>query len=408
MDEQTACAGQAPLIQDEPENDGVRNIIRRAYQCTELRFSPVALLPNIKADVPAGSEAVGVPYSSSRLESLYVPNCVSLHSYMTAIRNPNSYLYTRLSDSPNSRGYMGSVCSAFVSWCFDLPCVYTTHQLGMLPFMQLCDRQGPDALFPGCMLLHADDHVALVSAVWRDAEGHVQQAEICEECHPHTKRRRFPPETLRANYLDKGYLIYRFLGAADVRYVPTPWSPLPGDDPIAPPYCAQLSPRHGDCANWRPGEPVEIDVLDDGGFTHARVLRGETCVCELPIPADRLLVFRQLEPGSYRVCLTDGTCQSACVFFCIVDTSVSVTDLGSGTAKLTFRSKNAVPLWYAWCHADGLHFRAVRRAYSLTPEQAAAGEVVTTFQPGSWLFKVEFRTPYGVFSSDLVPQTISG
>ena len=49
----------------------------------------------------------------------------------------------------------------------------------------------------------------------------------------------------------------------------------------------------------------------------------------------------------------------------------------------------------------------MRRAYVLKDAEIAAGEVITTYEPGVWKFKVQFVTPYGGYSSDLMDGVIS-
>ena len=236
-------------IHDVPSSEGVRNAIRRAHQCAYLTYTPPVLLPNIKEDVPAGTTVRGIAYSSVRIESLYVPNCVSLDTYMTAMQNPNSYLYTRVSATPNSRGYMGTVCSAFVSYCLNMPCVYTTHQLAQVDNVQQTEDQTVQGLELGAMLLHTSDHVALVTDVIRDDNGLVIGAEVSESVHPRVVSRLWTADEVKAKYLDKGYGIYRYLRIDEVPYAPTPWVRLPDEEPAVPYVNLNLSPRRGDKAN---------------------------------------------------------------------------------------------------------------------------------------------------------------
>ena len=401
------CEKTIAGIHDVPASEGVRNAIRRAHQCAYLTYTPVADLPNIKEDVTAGTTVRGIAYSSVRIEGLYVPNCASLDTYMTAMLNPNSYLYTRISPAPNSRGYMGTVCSAFASYCLNLPCVYTTHQLAQVENIQAVEDQTVQGLELGALLLHVSDHVAVVTDVIRNEQGQVVGAEVSESIHPRVVSRLWTADEVKEKYLDKGYGIYRSLLIDSVPYTPSHWVRLP-DEPAAVPYVnPNLSPRRGDKANWRKEEPVEIDVTDPADYSKAKLCRGSECVSVTDLPEDRVLRYRGLEAGTYSVCLTDGVKDSDPVSFIVVDVSVTVEDLGGGTAKIRFSSPNASAGWYAWLFTEGREVLSVKRAFVLTEAEKKAGEVITTYEPGSWKFKVEFYTPYGGYSSDLVDAVIS-
>ncbi len=394
-------------IHDVPASEGVRNVIRRAYQGAYLTYTPVTTLPNIKEDVPAGTTVRGIAYSSVRREALYVPNCASLDSYMSAMRNPNSYLYTRVSTTPNSRGYMGTVCSAFVSWSLNLPCVYTTHQLASLEDVEAVRDQSVQGLTLGAMILHTSDHVSIVTDVVRDEAGKVIAAEISESVHPRVRSKFWTPQEITEKLLNKGYGIYRYKHIDSVPYTPSPRVPLPGETLPEPWVNPCLAPRRGDKANWRLGEPVEIDVTDGAGFTKAKLYKDETCVSVTDLPADGVLRYDGLGYGSYRVCLTDGARDSEPVYFIVTGASITAEDLGGGRARIRFSSPNARPGWYAWCFTSGRDEWAVKRAFPLTEAEKEAGEVITAYEPGFWRFKVEFFTEYGGYSSDMAEAVIS-
>ena len=80
-------------VSDVPENIGVLNTILNMKQMAEVKYTPLASLPQQSGNFVAGVQKKGLPYSSTRPEALFVPGNVSLHTFMTAIQNPNSYLY---------------------------------------------------------------------------------------------------------------------------------------------------------------------------------------------------------------------------------------------------------------------------------------------------------------------------
>lgn len=394
-------------IRDIPKNDGVLNAICRALQCVNIKYTTTAVLPAQKGDYAADTTIQGIIYSSTRNEKLWVPNCVSFDSFMTALKSPNSYIYTRQVDNPNGKTYMGCVCSSFVCYCYDLPCVYTTHQIGELENMILLDHQTPYALELGDCLLLEDTHIVLVTDIIRDIRGRMKQIGLTEAAPPHMITNYRTPAWVQ-NYMDtKHFKIYRYADIINVTYTPTQWVAVENEKQVTPVFNHNLCPRRGDRSNWPEGETVEIDVLNAESYTHAKLYKNDTLVSTDSIGA--VLTYSNLEYGSYKVCLTDGTNDSDFVYFIVVNNTVTVTDRGNGTARVSFSSANATPVWLDWCESNSSDsdYKASYHAEAIADSDRTAGYRDTTYEAGTYLFDVEFRTEYGVMSSTLVSATIT-
>lgn len=401
------------IFHDQPENEGVKNVLLRAKQCLDLSYTTKAVLPAQKGDLNPGTEVKGVIYSSTRKESLYVPNAVSFETYLTALHNHNSYIYTRISELANSRTYYGMVCSSFISYCYDLPCVYTTGQLGTLKEFERIGKQDVDHLELGDMLLKVKDHVGIVTGIDRDESGRVLRVSVTDSAKPTTRVRTFSRKGFAEKWLKNKFVIYRYSEIASVPFAYSLWA----DEGFTPRYNENLSPRRGDKANWPLGERVEIDVLDSKGYDRAELYRDGVRYVVQSIPKNRCLRYEGLPSGKYEVYLTKGKHRSQPASFMVVDTMVEVEALGNGQVKISFASSNATPKWYAWCctdeaapawSEDGRNTRegdlsnwylATWRAYALTDEDRSQGFVISREKPGKWHFKVEFETEYGVISS---------
>lgn len=395
---------------DLPNSQGVRNAIDRAMQSVELSIVTRAVLPGQKGDVAPDTRVDGVMYSSTRQESLYVPNAVSFESYLSAASNPKSYLYTRVSELRNSRTYYGSVCSSFISYNYDLPCIYTTHQLGLLDGLVYLEDQSIDNIRLGDMILKRDSHVCMIVGVERTPDGRIINLVEAEARAPQVRVRTYSRREFNDNWLNAGYDIYRYTKINDVPPADTSWEKHFHLN-------ENLCPRRGDKANWPLGETVEIDVLNAASYERAVLTRGSEVVSVSAIPEDFCLRYEDLSSGSYQVYLTGPEGQSRPASFLVVDTRIGAEVLEDGNVKLTFSSSNAKPSWYAWCYPDTNHaggvlsktsrdYMAVSRAYALTAEEQANGFVLTNHDPGTWLLKVEFETDYGQISSDFVQVSV--
>ncbi|MBR6747827.1 MAG: hypothetical protein IKM07_02730 [Clostridia bacterium] len=129
------------LICDKPRSRGVENVLRRCRQLLDITWSPVMevqinprkYIQSTRSGKPhTQPEAyTGIPYSSSRILNCFVGLDVSIDTFVTAVDNPASVLYTRdLSDFDepafnctirNTFFTYGTVCSTFVNYALGLP-----------------------------------------------------------------------------------------------------------------------------------------------------------------------------------------------------------------------------------------------------------------------------------------------
>lgn len=415
----------AQLIHDVPENIGVLNVINRAYQMAKLTYTTAADLPTqvnteqYPGYVPAGEKVTGVMYSSVRSEGLYVPQCVSLHTYMTALLNPNSYIYKKTEPEPhyNALTYYGAVCSSMVAWCYGIDDVVpTTISFANYPGMEIIENQSPYGLKLGDMLNYAGSHIAIVTDIVRDWRGRISKIEVTDQVnyssHPMTRSRSLSPESIQSQYFDNRYVAYRYHYIYKVPYTPSPWVNL-YDETGEPVYSEFLSPRRGEDANWRLGETVEIDVMDVAEYTQAVLEKYDAAdeewdaVDTRSIPAGLLLSYASLDAGRYRAYLTDGTASCDPVHFDVMSVSVSYA-ASEGAVAVSFASDMGIPASVSFCVADpdSSDYRAVSSFCVLSDAEIETGAAVIPHASGTFLMKVEFKTRFGLYSSDLTEVTI--
>lgn len=266
---------------DVPENIGVLNAILNAKQLAEIPITPLASMPQKAGDWAAGKTKYGLPYSSSRVEEGFVPNFVSLYTFMTALRNPNSYLYTvdlgEAYNNQNGTTYYGTVCSVFCAYALNIVPNYTTHQWQDVPGMEYVPWQSVYALKLGDTICHhTSGHVVMVTDITRNKRGKIGKITITEAATVKVKVTEYTPEELAAAFPTEDYAFHRYSKINEVQHIQSPFVAVEDETPLEFTYNTALIPRKGDKANWLQGVPVEIDLLAKSGYNAVEVYKDET------------------------------------------------------------------------------------------------------------------------------------
>ena len=104
---------------DIPDNRGMRNAMRKAKQLSNIQWTPLADIPANDGYVFAnGTTYTGMPYSSVKECMKFVGKDVSFRTFMTAVHNPYSLLYTENVSAENSQSgygfeYHGENCASY-------------------------------------------------------------------------------------------------------------------------------------------------------------------------------------------------------------------------------------------------------------------------------------------------------
>lgn len=221
-------------------SQGVRNLVKRAYQLTDIQWTPAADLEgwkNLEKNrFLAGETYTGLPYGQPHRSGSYVPWETSLAQFLEQAADPESPMYSAQAVSQvqqNPAPYFCCECSAFVSYAWGLPTRETTYTLG--EYGTLVGNQVTDLQVGDC-LLQVGRHARLVTDMTYDADYRLTGIEISEERAPAARRIWYlagsalhPLTELQTEYLDKGYVILRFNRRDEVGYTHDCASPLEGD-----------------------------------------------------------------------------------------------------------------------------------------------------------------------------------
>ena len=323
-------------IPDVPDSRGMENALRRARQLADLRWTPVAPMPAI---VSAGDEEkriyktffrpwcpqTGANYSAARFDEKYVGSSISFETYMTALSNPNSVLYTRSLHGKAllTSAYYGTVCSQFASYMFDLPFHIDCQQW---PFLNGIEQINPEPLenLRLCDILNErTKHTAVITGITRDEDGTVLDITVTDSTLPQVRTKTYLPLEFKNYWLKNNYEVLRYQKLDWVTYTPDPWVRLEGDPEAEPPVPNPvLMPDYGNKSNYLLGETVVISVFDPA--CGAVVLSGENGEDEvIPVPENRQIELHPGKIGFYQVRAVLATGKSEPVEFCVVDAAAS-------------------------------------------------------------------------------------
>lgn len=397
------------LIQDAAVSEGMKNVLRRAAQLSGLRWTPVRPLPAIFSDAQSGSKPHlflsawrprrGVGYSAVRYDEKYVGSNVSLYTYLTALSDPESVMYTRplLGRSVLGAAFYGSVCSQFVSYAFDLPFQIDCGQWPELPGIREIRPEPLEELRLCDVLNDPKRHTALITGISRTEDGRIARITVSEATPPAVRVTTFTGEEFRKFWLAKReYQILRFDSFDDVTYTPDPCIPLDGDPEMPEPFInTEIMPDYGDRANYTLGTPVIFHV-PGGVKDRVTVRRGGETVAVLPCAGERA-EFRPDAAGFYEAAAGDGKTESVPVSFCVTDASVSLE-------KAVFRAGEPIRPSFTCAAGDRLMGWVVKtrefakvRGFPADRDGNVPSEGL--MPPGQYLIIAQYRNDFGTYIS---------
>lgn len=395
-----------------PANLGQINCIRKAYQMASFEWTPkiANAIPNNTGTFPA-SKQKGMIYSSVKEYSQFVFEDVSLETFMTAVNNPRSVLYTENINGQSSRSalgrtyhgincaaYYGSVCSGLLTFAYGLPKNVTTYEFRHWDKMEVIADQTPYGLEIGDAVWQTG-HIQLVTGITKDKYGFITDIEIVETAAATTQIKHYSVDALQTYITTNDCVLLRYKELyANRSYTPlTDFVAVMDETKGTYNYNNDLCPNYGDKSNYNESDEVVLNLRTDyasAGFTTLEVYKGDTLLVSKAISGqDETL--SGLAYGDYKARIV-GASNSEYCYFKVVNAEVSRDgDL------FTFSSANATPLYYEFCDIEG------RRSYDIvglsthtfteaelqSGSATPTGEVVST---GNYHYlKVHFQTEYG-------------
>lgn len=393
-----------PLSMSEEAYQGAINAVKKAYQLTDISFTPLLPIANNQGTYLANQSYAGMIYSSVKEIGTYVGSNVSFHTFLTAIHNPKSRIYTdRIDESPyhgtNCRSYYGTVCSGMVSYALGLIPIYASYDFVASEEMEEQDYSNLDG-FHIADVLWRSGHVAMITDVVRDEKDSVVTIEIAEAIRSgcrrysvsrdefHSLHSRNFQKILRYNYLDR-----------NISYTSVP-EIVPVFDEIGIPfsYNDDICVDKGDRSCYFAGEDVVLNVFTSGDAVEIYKDGAFHSVINNVTEDIRLT---DLEYGLYQARVVKGDKYSDYTTWLTVDYKV----IPSGSEmKLYFSSNNSVPLVISFCNKSGGRSYSVSETIcrKFTEEEIANGCMVVSpekIKKNQPFFKITFATEFGNIST---------
>lgn len=366
---------------------GKANLMARAEQIMNVKWKPTA------ATMPKGDDAFydinttykGLPYSSVRDSMTSVGTNVSIHTFMTAVHDPRSVLYTRRSNSSNASTYYGTVCSGLCNYAYGYELNLTNYYLGESDWfttVPMQDIQTGDMIYkPG--------HVAMIYEVIKDDYGRIKEVTVMEEWFPNT---RFVTYSSYDSFLSgrTNYIARRYKNISGVPYTPIPYVRC-FDEDVTDIIYPDVQPENGDASVFMAGETVTINVIDRKDYTRIVVSKSGATIKTLSTFGNSFTV-ENVSAGLYTI-TASGTSGTSVSNFFVVNGSGSYDPI---TGIVTFSSSNADPVLvnvYDLPIKDG-KYAITNHPIVLTDEDIARGWVNAS-EFGMPYARVTFKTPYG-------------
>lgn len=370
-------------------------VLHRAYLMASMEWTPLRPIPKRGGGFyDAGVSINGLPYSSVKEIDTYLFQNVSYHTFMTAVHNPKSLLYTvNISQPPyhgtNCGPYYGAVCSSSVMWALGIDIPYYTSQIISMPeVFTMKEHQEVDSL-DLCDIIWTNGHVQMIYDIdYRDDTIYgISAFETNYGANFSGARiKKYSKEQFLNMWNVHNYVAYRYnrLVYSSVPGVIQEW------DPIA--YNDDLCPSRGDKSVYRAVDTVKINVFN-ANYDHIALSEGTTLVSLDENNSDEH-IFYDLSPGVYSVFLMNEDGMSSRSTFEIIDTEVNCTINNENRIVVHFNSE-ARPEFAALCDLEGNS-----EFYPISDMDRLNGYIIVpSLNLTEYYCKVIFKGEYGRLSS---------
>ena len=394
------------LVSTKPDSKGKAAVLARSAQLTDFKWTPLCDVPTYtktdgKTVLPAGVEAVGMPYSSTEPVDKFITENVSFETFLSVAANPDSALYQKdLGGKNNSWTYIGIVCNGLVRYALGIRRRYSTKCWGDIPGMHMiaeCESYKVDEI-ELCDILHAygngRNHVSLITDLLRDESGQIVQVEVSEAVRPTCKRACYSVEEFYEKYKLFALWRYDFVDLA------------PENDPEIDALLVEhgvekelpnISVDYGNKSNYLEGEEIVISVFHKGE-NEVEICRREELVERLTV-VGKGRISRKLERGYYTARLVN-TGES--IEFCVNSPQISHTVKGG---YITVQAESCDPdskILYIDFRERGNGVAALVKVEELSEEEKRSGVITRKIPDEGKNFKVYFENKYGIWTHRMI------
>ena len=392
---------EVQLVEDVPM-PGELNAIKRAYQMTDIFFSPVdSFVANSVKTYYAGANYQGLPYSSVKEMHQFIGIDVSIHTFMTALHNPRSLMYSENVSKPpyhgrNCAAYYGTVCSAFVSYALDLNVYMKSYDYPHSDYFQLIDDQSSRGIRLADVV-NSGGHVQLVTRIKRNPKtGKAIEMELSEGVKPGCRRIILTGKALDKKIARGKRKIYRYKYIDKVHYLPmTDFVALESERIVSFKYNDDICTNKGDKACFIVGDSVMLNIAK--GYNTLELYKDSFLYKTIEIGKDTDILLRDLPYGNYKARVVNRKKKSDFTYWKVIDTKVS---LDRANQTVSFSSANATPVYLEFANIKGS--RQTKGVFEFTDEDISKGRIDVSIYKMSpkkrkegMFVRVHFECDYG-------------
>lgn len=384
-----------PVVpEDHPALVCMRN---KAHQMADIEWTPLKDIPGLTRPIPAGVLRTGIPYSSVKEKDKFIGQEVSFYTFMTALHNPRSVLYTEdVKEFPyfgvNCGPYYGTVCSGVVNYALGIDRPYESSMYENVPYIAKVKNQASEAICSGD-ILWSPGHVVLVINIKKNDEGKPVSFTILES-YGRTSIKELSLASFEKRWETVGWVAYRNMRLAkNMQYEPIPYVYNDGDECAPATYNKDLCPSRGDQVTYVEGEDVIINVFSKK-FKTLEVYRDGIMIQTIPIDSEDI-TLHALASGAYNAHLRNGNSVTEDVHFEIINEKTSVSRHGS-EYLVSFGSSNGVPVYLVVCSRSGARNKIV----DISKYDISAGGLLLQGDLSGLYLKVFYQGMYGRVSNE--------
>lgn len=352
------------------------NAYKKSQQFQKITWESIAPIPSVVSSTAYYSvgKHTGMPYSLANEYNKYIGYDVSIKTFMTALHNKHSLLYTENIESSRSfsahgieyKGaanycapYMGTVCSFYVSYVLgsEIPYhVYEYKGLEELGIMNRIENQSANGL-QLMDIVWESGHVAIITNITHNDDGTINKITWSESVRPCARTVEMSPTQFNNRIISKKDIIYRYNNLSqNTKYEPSEFVAAFNEKITSYHYNDDICTFAGDFACFREGDIIIIDY-EKGNYNVMELYKDDELIETMSLPADSEvhevdLTDKNLKYGSYKARLCSNRSTSDYTYFEVIQADVQYEDY-SDYQKVTFNSKNGTPIYIQLCNRSG-------------------------------------------------------
>lgn len=370
-----------------------KQAVQYAQIMSRVNWTPVADgMPRRGGQFEMGEEYTGVPYSSVKAEGRYIGFDIFLKTFLAAVENPKSVLYTETLKGKvkNAECYYGKVCSSYTSYALQCGIWYVSrlhgpeHREGIVEVESQSAQAARvgDVIFTPPASKTGGSHIELVTEITRDSSGSVTHVRIEESSPQTTRNTNRSVAAFNAHLNARNRRLYRITdldawrgeNRADSFLFPNYEA-----DSATPKINRVLLLDRGDWVPYFKGQSVKFNVMDRDakGVETLVILRGDTVVEKVPLSGTGVVerVFSRCGDYTAYCVMKDSSLSAACEFaVCELDFTTPDKPVPLGESwVLGLSSDNMKPII---AHLNNGHNGYAHRNVFITDEDRRKGYVV--------------------------------